>query len=405
MIFVCFQEDMAPKKQVARVAIAVDYTCNELRRWYLDIYNLEGAKFHKAHLFIAKKDNGSMFEDAGQVVEACISAVDNHPEVECLDILVPTNQESQLSPGAYAFECMAKDKEETMFSRGWKVEESTLNLTADQLQSSIIATLQRKKVKALQLPTKKQAKVPKVAPKRSIMDVDNAPLSKMRMVDPDVLEAEATKGQEKDTGGMNKYIKYFPFQYREFDICVQNCWLAPDHYNARTIDTKHAEGVLFGFSRSTTKPAACAYLMPIHNAKTKEGTPLAIEEVEESKLKDYQYWILDGQHSIYAAKVLLHNQQNNKEIFQRLIDVYKFKKARIVVNAPPFVATAISAIANEEAKALYVRQPYSQILKHLRSQWIFSGRPSRAATGVAEGHPSRSAWDVSYFLYLSLCLQ
>ena len=395
---------MASKNKVARVPVSVDYTCNELRKWYLDIYGIEGAQFHKVHLFIAKKENENIFEDVGQVVEACVSVVDSHPEVECIDILVPMNQEFQLSPAGYAFECMASNKEETMFSRGWKIGDSTINVTADQLQSSIIATLRRKKVKASQPLTKKQAKVHKATPKgsSSILDVDNASSSKMRMVDPNLLEAEALKGQEKDTGGMDKYIKYFPFQYREFDIPVQNCWLAPDHYNARIMDIKHAEGVLFGFSRSTTKPAACAYLMPIQNAKTKGGTPLAVEEIEESKIKDYHYWILDGQHSIYAAKFLLHNQQNNKEIFERLIDVYKFRKARIVVNAPPLVATAISTIANEEAKALYVKQPYSQILKHLRSQWIFSGRPPRPGTGIVEGNSARAGWDVSYFLFLSL---
>lgn len=204
---------------------------------------------------------------------------------------------------------------------------------------------------------------------------------------------------------MNKYINYSPFQYMEFDVPVHNCWLALDHYNARIMDKKHAESMLFGFSRSTTKPAACAYLMPVRNAKSKQGTPLALEEIEESKVQEYHYWILDGQHSIYAAKVLLHNQQKNKEIFQRLIDVYKFRKARIVVNAPPFIATAISAIANDEAKALYVKQPYSQILRHLRSQWIFSGRPPRAATGVAEGHVSRAGWDVSDFFLLSYKLK
>ena len=106
-----------------------------------------------------------------------------------------------------------------------------------------MATLQRRKVKASQQPpAKKQAKVQKEAPKGScsIMEVDNAPLSKMRMVDPKVLEFEATKAQEKDTGGMNKYIKYFPFQYKEFDIPVQNCWLAPDHYNSRIMQEKKA---------------------------------------------------------------------------------------------------------------------------------------------------------------------
>lgn len=409
--FSVFQEVMAPKRNATRVAVSIDYTCSDRRSWYLDIHGLEGAHFHKVHLFIAKKEDDSLFEDHGQIVEACVSIVDGHPDVECIDILDRENQEFQLSPGAYVFARMTRDKDMTMFSRGWKIEESS-NVTADELQSSIIAVVRGKKIKASQPPAIKQSKVPKVVPKASssILDTDNASLassgsaSKMRIVDPDILEAKATKGQDKDTGGMNKYINYFPFQYKEFDVPVQNCLLAPDHFNTRIMDTKRAESVLFGFSESTTRPAACAYLMPVKNAKSKEGIPMKVEEVEESKLQEYKYWILDGQHSIYAAKVLLFNQQSNEETFQRLIDVYKFRKARIVVNAPPFVATAISAIANDEAKALYVKQPYSQILRHLQSQWIFSGRPTRAAIGIAEGHVSRAGWDVSDFLLFSYSL-
>ena len=60
----------------------------------MDLYGLEGAQFHKVHLFIAKYENDSMFDDVGQVVEACVSVVvDTHPEVECIDIIVPINQE------------------------------------------------------------------------------------------------------------------------------------------------------------------------------------------------------------------------------------------------------------------------------------------------------------------------
>ena len=41
--FCLFQEEMAPKTQVARVPILVDYTCNDLRKWYLDIHGVEGS--------------------------------------------------------------------------------------------------------------------------------------------------------------------------------------------------------------------------------------------------------------------------------------------------------------------------------------------------------------------------
>ncbi|MCO5611170.1 hypothetical protein L7F22_065420 [Adiantum nelumboides] len=80
------QVDMAPKKQVARSAISVDFSCNELRKWDLDIYGLDGAQFHNVYLFIAKKEDDSMFEDVGQVV-ASVSKSDSHPEVSAMTFL------------------------------------------------------------------------------------------------------------------------------------------------------------------------------------------------------------------------------------------------------------------------------------------------------------------------------
>ena len=86
---------------------------------------------------------------------------------------------------------------------------------------------------------------------------------------------------------------------------------------------------------------------------------------------------------------------------QKLIQVYEKRKARIVVNPTPQVATTIFAIANEEAKALYVKQPYSDILMHLRSQWIFNKSPSKPLHGATEGSTSRANWDVSKNYFLS----
>ena len=65
------------------------------------------------------------------------------------------------------------------------------------------------------------------------------------------------------------------------------------------------------------------------------------------------------------------------------------------MEAPPNVAIAISRIANDEARALYVKQPYKVILNHLRSQWKFHNCPPRAGQGEKEGDPKCMAWDVS----------
>jgi len=61
----------------------------------------------------------------------------------------------------------------------------------------------------------------------------------------------------------------------------------------------------------------------------------------------------------------------------------------------------ISSIANEEAQALYVKQPYSDILKNLRSQWNFNKSPLRPGHGVIEGSTSHANWDVCQDLLLT----
>ena len=125
--------------------------------------------------------------------------------------------------------------------------------------------------------------------------------------------------------------------------------------------------------------------MRVNNCSPKKGLPMMLNEVKEEKIQEYKYWIIDGQHSIYAAKFLRFQEMKLESGSQKLIQVYEKRKARVVVNPMPQVVTAISAIANEEAKALYVKKPYSDILKHLRSQWIFNKSPSKPLHGDNRG--------------------
>ena len=110
--------------------------------------------------------------------------------------------------------------------------------------------------------------------------------------------------------------------------------------------------------------------MPTKNGGKKKGIPMKVSEVIEDKLTEYSYWIIDGQHSIYAAKLLRYQEIEKDGRSQELVAMYEKRKARIVVDPEPEVATAISAIANEEAQSLYVKQPYNVILEHLKSQQI-----------------------------------
>ena len=128
---------------------------------------------------------------------------------------------------------------------------------------------------------------------------------------------------------------------------------------------------------------------------------MKVSEVIEDKLTEYSYWIIDGQHSIYAAKLLRYQEIEKDGRSQELVAVYEKRKARIVVDPEPEVATAIFV----EAQSLYVKQPYSDILKHLRSQWVFNNSPSRPMPGVTEGSPSCKDWDVSLYplFFLVIC--
>ena len=122
------------------------------------------------------------------------------------------------------------------------------------------------------------------------------------------------------------------------------------------------------FAKFANRPVACACLMHVNNCSPKKGAPMMLNEVKEEKVQEYKYWIIDGQHSIYAFKFLRFQEMRLESGSQNIIQVCEKRKSQIVVNPRPQVSTTISAIANMEAKALYVKQPYSDILKHLRSQ-------------------------------------
>lgn len=168
---------------------------------------------------------------------------------------------------------------------------------------------------------------------------------------------------------------------------------APNHYLCRTLDPPEVNERLKGYINHKNRPASCAYLMPIKYMGEKHGIPLTKEQLSEAKLQEYSYWIIDGQHSIYAAKVVMYNKLPPEKM--DLKDIYRFRKARIVVNAPAEVCVAISRLANLEAQALFKKQPYGEILKHLRAQWVHYNKPSRPTPGLIKGHSSRIDWDVS----------
>ena len=120
--------------------------------------------------------------------------------------------------------------------------------------------------------------------------------------------------------------------------------------------------------------------------------PLKTDEVQGDKLASYNYWILSGQHSIIAARAFLRNK-STKYVSRK--EFYRYRTARIVVDAPKEVAVRISKMENIETQTAMKTQPYVEVLKHGRGQWLAYGCPTKPKPGVPMGHDSRIPWDVS----------
>ena len=86
---------------------------------------------------------------------------------------------------------------------------------------------------------------------------------------------------------MKKYSKCFPFKYKEFEIPVDQCWLAPNHYNSRQIEPSCVDDCMLFFGASGNRPSACAYLMPVKEVGQRKGVTMKLSEVKEERLTKY----------------------------------------------------------------------------------------------------------------------
>ncbi|MCO5561005.1 hypothetical protein L7F22_014626 [Adiantum nelumboides] len=203
----------------------------------------------------------------------------------------------------------------------------------------------------------------------------------------------AKKAKDSPLGELSQYADFFPLGlYREFEIPVAKCFLAPEHIICRSMSEDKLEIILGWFTSKANNPASCAYLMPIDWVQEHKAIPKKKDQVKVEDIQNYDYWIIDGQHLISCAKMLVTTNDLDEGLVH-LKDVYRYQKARIIVDAPTQVTVAISRIANIEAQALLTKQPYNDILKHLRAQYIHYGKPSRPGVGIAKGHASRVSWD------------
>ncbi|KAI5064363.1 hypothetical protein GOP47_0021033 [Adiantum capillus-veneris] len=106
---------MDQKQKSVTVPVNIDFASDNKRKWYFDVYGVQGAQFHKVHVFVGSDKDENRFDDIGKVVSTSVSTVEGHPDIECINIGIRGNTEYQLLANSYVVEKMVKDKEETMF--------------------------------------------------------------------------------------------------------------------------------------------------------------------------------------------------------------------------------------------------------------------------------------------------
>ncbi|MCO5546609.1 hypothetical protein L7F22_000039 [Adiantum nelumboides] len=358
----------------------------------------------RVHLFFKDKEQ-SPFKDCGVVKEINkdSSDLDMSP---CLGVKVQNGDCYLLEPMAFAWESLKESSDgETMIKAGWiEIKEDTpsenlMDMFTEGFKKVIqyLANLKaqhnkkRKNEGTSQVNHKKalkESEAPSVGNSIGMVEQeslslvpletphrDEASLTETPLITPSIaviadsasvkVLASIVQPEEKDLdkdvkktnkSGLDRYIgieHYFKFgvQFTQL-INVDQCNLAPDHFKCRPLLGVYVKFLLRQFAKHSRPVSNAADLMPYDPIKKE---PLKANEVHADKLATYHYWILSGQHSIIAARAFLRNK-SVKYASRR--EFYKYRTARIVVDAPKEVAVRISKMENIETQTTMKTQPY-----------------------------------------------
>lgn len=413
----------------------VDATGSTPTPWYLDFHLPNGGCDERVHLFFQDKEQ-SMFKDCGivkELKEDC-SDLDMSP---CLNIKLLGGDSYLLEPMAFARDLVKVNHEGvTMSKAGWvELGEETpsenfidIYIEGFKKVTQYLGKLRTKKRKnentgeAGKSKTPKESEAPSVGNNSGNVEQENLPLipvnqahetgeasliattsvavvvdsASIAVIDSIVqpkekdLDKEVAKTSKSGLDGYVGIEHYFKFgvQFTQL-IHVDQCNLAPDAYKCRPLSKAYVKFLLKQFAGHSRPVSNAADLMP-YDPMTK--MPLKADEVQGDKLTTYHYWILSGQHSIIAARSFLRNRSTK---YASRKEFYKYRTARIVVDAPKEITVRISKMENIETQTAMRTQPYVEVLKHGRGQWLAYSCPSKPKPGVPVGHESRKLWDVS----------
>lgn len=225
----------------------------------------------------------------------------------------------------------------------------------------------------------------------------------------DVMDKGSKKRKLISMETAEDFKKYYPFAPKVFEIEVERCIRAPSTMVYRPFDEAHCKNLIRSFLKNIRDVDNLADLVPFDPKTGKEV--IVTEEDQLRKEHGLCFWIINGQHTITAAKALqtMPFQQgrdtpesisDNKGI-QTAKQIHSTRKSRIICGCPPEKLVQISMQTNKDAKTFGLfKTPLHLSIMHAREQWESYGMISRPKIGQTQS----PKWKVCLGFYRKILL-
>jgi hypothetical protein len=196
----------------------------------------------------------------------------------------------------------------------------------------------------------------------------------------------------------NKHKPCFIFEHQTFDVDISKCFLAPPKYIIRKLEMRmvmEMTETLVHIGSVKQRQTIC--VTPCDkNKKLLKVRPQTWDEI-----KDGEFLIINGQHSITASKLL----QKEGCCEERKIELQKWE-ATIVWSLKPEELTEISKWYNSANHLIHSQPTWGNQISACRQVWIDLKRPSNVeGDAIERGNAavySPNVYKVSHFYYYYL---
>lgn len=210
-------------------------------------------------------------------------------------------------------------------------------------------------------------------------------------------ELNEDKAQELFNNLLTEYRDITLFEGKVFTVQTNRCKLGPDDYKCRVFDRKYCEvlkGSLMGHS-SLALEKKIVYLVPImwdpreeRSNPSYKGSPFkTMPSIED--LNTCCFWIVGGQHTIEAYKMLIDDPKFDpmkKEALKTVSASLFWTPFNLVGNTK---IMGLSQALNNMNKTTMPESQFLLMAKQVRSIWISAGRPT-----PTRGQSAGSMWKV-----------